>query len=95
MNSIYNLLIIAATPPTSVPQVPINDTLVTNVLNAAFMFAGVVAVIFIIIGGIQYSGSAGDPQKVTGAKNTLTYAIIGLVVVAFSLLIVNFVIGQF
>lgn len=95
MNNIYNLLIIAATPPNSVPQVPINDTLLTNVLNAAFMFAGVVAVIFIIIGGIQYSGSAGDPNKVTGAKNTLTYAIIGLVVVAFSLLIVNFVIGQF
>lgn len=95
MMSLYNLLLLSATPPASVPQVAINGGLLTNVLNAVFVIAGMVAVIFIIIGGIQYSGSAGDPNKVTGAKNTLTYAIIGLVVVALSLLIVNFVIGQF
>lgn len=95
MNSIYNLLIAAVPAPSSVPQVAIDNALLTNVLNAVFIFAGMIAVIFIVIGGIQYSGSGGDPQKVTGAKNTLMYAIIGLIVVAFSLLIVNFVVGQF
>lgn len=95
MNYIYNLILAAVPAPLSVPRVPIDNALLTNVLNAVFIFAGMIAVIFIVVGGIQYSGSGGDPQKVTGAKNTLMYSIIGLIVVAFSLLIVNFVVGQF
>ena len=95
MNYIYSLFLAAVPAPSSVPTVAINNALLTNVLNAVFIFAGMIAVIFIVVGGIQYSGSGGDPQKGTGAKNTLMYAIIGLIVVAYSLRIVNFVVGQF
>lgn len=95
MNHMHNLIIAAVPAPSSIPQVAIDGDLLTNVLNAVFVIAGMIAVIFIVVGGIQYSGSGGDPQKVTGAKNTLMYSIIGLIVVAFSLLIVNFVVGQF
>lgn len=61
-----------------------------------FMFAvGAVAVIMIIVGGIRYAVSAGDQNAVTGAKNTIMYAVIGLAIAFTSYAIVNFVITQF
>jgi len=53
-------------------------------------FVGPLAVLFIIIGGILYMTSAGNPERVSRAKKTLTYAIVGLVVVVLSYWIVNF-----
>lgn len=53
-------------------------TLGNNVTTILLVAVGALAVIFIIIGGIQYSLSAGDPNKVSQAKSTITYAIIGL-----------------
>lgn len=55
------------------------QTLGSNVVTLLLGIVGVLAVIFIIIGGIQYTMSAGDPNKVSQAKSTITYAIIGLV----------------
>ena len=45
-----------------------------------------------IIGGVQYMTSAGDTQKVTKAKNTILYGLIGLVICVLAFAIVNFVI---
>jgi hypothetical protein len=56
---------------------------------------GVVSVVMLIYGGIQYSMSGGDVGKLTQAKSTITYAIIGLIVAALAFAIVNFVIGVF
>lgn len=63
----------------------------SNLVTAALVFSGVVAVFFIIFSGIKYITSAGDPKQVEGAKQTLTFAIIGLVVVLTSFLIINFI----
>ena len=51
--------------------------------------------IMLIIGGIKYVVSGGDAKKVTDAKNTVLYAIIGLVIAFLAFAIVNFVIGAF
>jgi hypothetical protein len=75
-----------------IPENPLTQTTVNNVANAAFMLAGIVAVVFIIIGGISYSISAGDPGKISKAKDTILYAVIGLIVVLVSFIIVQFVI---
>ena len=45
-------------------------------------------------GGIKYTTSAGDTNKVTSAKNTIIYAVIGLIISIMAYAIVNFVIGQ-
>jgi hypothetical protein len=58
------------------------------------LVVGVVAVIMIIIAGFKYITSGGDSGNVTSAKNTILYAIIGLVVVALSQFIVKFVLGR-
>ncbi len=55
---------------------------------------GIVSVIMIIVGGFRYITSGGASDKVTGAKNTIIYAIIGLVIVALAQFIVNFVLNQ-
>lgn len=71
------------------------DTLITNVINFLLMAVVVVAVIMLIIGGFKYVTSNGDSNSVTAAKNTIMYAIIGLVVAIFAYAIVAFVLKQF
>ena len=67
---------------------------VTGILNVAIGALGIVAVIVIIIGGVQYMTSTGDAGKVKKAKDTILYGVIGLVVVILAFAIVNFVIAN-
>ena len=71
-----------------------NDGLVTTVVNILLWAIGLISVIMIIIGGIRYATSNGDSNAVTGAKNTIMYAVIGLVIAIFAYAIVNFVLVQ-
>lgn len=71
----------------------VND-IITLVINLFSIVVGVVSVIMIIVGGLKYITSGGDSGNVTGAKNTILYAIIGLVVVALAQLIVKFILGK-
>ncbi len=68
--------------------------IITNVINIFSIVVGVIAVIMIIIGGMKYITSGGESGKVTGAKNTILYAVIGLVVVALAQIIVKFVLAK-
>lgn len=73
-----------------------NDTTlpsaVTSILKAIILVCGLVSVAFIIIGGVQYMTSSGDAAKIKKAKDTILYAVIGLIVCALAFAIVNFVI---
>ena len=69
-------------------------TIVQSVMNGIFYAVGVLAVAMVVWGGVQYSLSAGDKGKVTTAKNTIVYGLVGMVIVIFSYAIVNFVLGQ-
>ena len=70
---------------------PLDKTII-NILNGIIAAVGLVALVFIVIGGINYTTSAGDAQKVKKAKDTILYACIGLIICALSYAIVNFVI---
>ena len=63
-----------------------------QITNTILYIVGIIAVIMLIIGGIKYVLSGGYGKKVTDAKNTVLYAIIGLVISFFAYAIVNFVI---
>ena len=65
---------------------------VAGIVNVLLFVLGAIAVIMIIIGGIRYVVSNGDSSAVTGAKNTIFYAVIGLVVAMLAYAIVNFVV---
>lgn len=64
------------------------------IVNVFSVIVGVIAVVMIIWGGLRYITSGGDSGKITSAKNTIIYAVIGLVVVALAQFIVQFVIGK-
>ena len=68
--------------------------LLTTIINYFSIFVGVIAVIMIIVGGLKYITSGGESGKVSGAKTTIMYALIGLVVVALAQLVVHFVLNQ-
>ena len=66
---------------------------VGNVLNAVYGLVGIIAVVFVIIGGFKYTTSQGDPGKVQQAKNTIMFALIGLVVSVSAFAITSFILG--
>lgn len=70
------------------------NSLITKIINIFSVIVGIVAVVMIIWGGLKYITSGGDSGNVTGAKNTILYAIIGLIIVALAQFIVRFVLGQ-
>ena len=73
------------------------DTLkdnVVNIVNGIIAVLGLVAVIVIILGGVQYMTSSGDSAKVKKAKDTILYGVIGLVICVLAFAIVNFVISN-
>lgn len=64
-----------------------------TIVNILLYIIGAIAVIVLIIGGIRYVTSGGDSSAVTAAKNTILYAIIGIIVAILAYAIVNFVLG--
>ena len=75
--------------------IPVTDgqNLLTNGLNLVYFLAGSIAVIMIIVAGVMYVTSTGDSGRVAKAKNMLTYAIVGLIVVIIAFAITNWVVG--
>ena len=69
--------------------------MINFVINIMLFVIGAASVIMIVVGGIRYTLSNGDSSAITGAKNTILYAVIGLVVALLAYAIVNFVITQF
>lgn len=65
--------------------------LLGNLIKAAYVFAGITAVFFILFAGFRYMTSGGDPKQAGAAQQTLTYAIIGLIVVILSFLVIELI----
>lgn len=66
-----------------------------TITNVLLFVIGAISVIMLIIGGIRYVVSGGDSSAVTSAKNTILYAVIGIVVAILAYAMVNFVITSF
>lgn len=71
------------------------NTLITDVLNTAYMWGGIICVLIIIIAGYFYVTANGDATKIKRGKDAITGAIIGLVVILLAFTITQFVIGRF
>ena len=70
------------------------NKLLTEIINVFSVIVGIVAVLMIVYAGFRYITSSGADAKVKDAKNTVLYAIIGLVIVALAQLIVKFVLNK-
>lgn len=79
--------------PTSLPGTADFGALLTSVINWFLTLVGLIAVIMLIIGGFRYLTSGGNQEAVEKAKNTILYAIIGIVIVILSYAIVATITG--
>ena len=89
-------LAMGSKPPGMCDEEHTEETLIetiSNVLDTVYLWVGIIAVIFIIIGGINYTMSQGDPGKVKKAKDTILYAVIGLIVSLLAFAITAFVLN--
>jgi hypothetical protein len=78
-------------------NIPVNDVTgnnVNNILQVVFGTMGAIALIIIIIAGIKFMTSQGNPDNLTKARNTIIYAAVGLAVSLGALTIVTFVVGR-
>lgn len=89
-----NLSLDGTCPETDITSSGDISDVATTVVNIISIVVGVIAVIMIIFGGAKYITSGGESGKITSAKNTIIYALIGLVVVALAQVIVHFVLGK-
>ena len=67
---------------------------VKTAINVLSLIVGIIAVIMVIIGGLKYIISSGDSSNINSAKNTILYALIGLVIVALAQVLVRFVVTK-
>jgi hypothetical protein len=70
------------------------DAIIPKVINIMLFIVGILAVVMLIYGGIRYTVSGGKPESVTAAKNTIMYAIVGLVVAILGYAVVHWVVGN-
>ena len=66
----------------------------SRITNTVLLIVGLISVIMLVYGGLRYILSGGDSKKVTDAKNTILYAIIGLIISMLAYAIVNFVLNS-
>ena len=67
------------------------DPVIKTVIRYLLISSGIVSVVMVIIGGLKYSTSNGDSAKLSSAKNTIMYAIIGVIISALAYAIVDYV----
>jgi hypothetical protein len=72
-----------------------NTGIFTTISNVMLFVVGAISVIMVVIGGLRYVISGGNSGNITAAKNTILYAVVGLVIAIMAYAIVNFVIGSF
>ncbi len=83
---------VGATKGEGVPEaIDGDDGFVTKAINIMLFIIGIISVIMIIFSGIKYATSAGAPDKVKSAKETMLYSVVGLVIALFAYALVNFV----
>jgi len=63
--------------------------LFNNIVTGALVFGAVIALFFLIWGGFKFLKSQGDQKQVQGARQTITYAILGLIIIFMSFFIIN------
>jgi Type IV secretion system pilin len=76
------------------PRTPTTSGSIDDILNIVFGVVGAICVLMVTFGGFKYVMSRGDPAQLAKAKDTIMYAVIGLAIVMFATVIVNFVVTR-
>lgn|SRR5690349_5346626 len=76
---------------------PITDAnlALSNTLDTVYMWAGIIAVLAIVIAGILYTTSTANPSHTKQAREAIIYAVVGLIVIMMAFVITRFILGRF
>lgn len=91
---IKTLLANVTVPPDNIPKITVTNSTIATALDTAFIAIGGLSVLFLLIGAVRYVTSNGDQGQITQAKNTILYAVIGIVVSLSAFTIVQFAVGK-
>jgi len=76
-----------------IPEITGLFCILNNIINYLLTIAGGIALIFVLVGGLQYMVSGGDEKAITSSKSTITYAVLGLAITLGAILILNTVLS--
>lgn len=76
---------------TNLPKIGANSSNLNDILQIAIGIIAAISLLFIVVGGLRYVLSDGDPQNASKAKSTIIYALIGLVIAISAQAIISFV----
>lgn len=74
-----------------IPKIQALECIIAQVFNIAVTLAGTVLFLMFIVGGFKYLTAGGDQKAIESARNTLTYAILGLVLIIAGWFILLFI----
>lgn len=104
MSSLFFIVSVAATGlkpdvdprnyDTNLPQTVAEYDQLQQILQIIFGIAGALAVLMIVIAGFRFVTAQGNPQEVSKARNTIVYAVIGLLIAITASAIVRLVLGE-
>jgi len=80
MDKLWCAYLATSIKPEGLPQVSANGSTLQIILQIFFGLVGALALLFVVIGGFRYVISAGDPKAAAEGKNTIIYAVVGLVI---------------
>lgn len=91
---IYLLAALLTRDEIPIPKGELTQARIADVLQLVFGFAGGIALVIVTLAGLKYVLSSGDPQSINKAKDTILYALIGLIISILAFSIVSFTIGN-
>lgn len=77
------------------PKVAADNATLQDVLGLIYFIAGILCVLTIVFGGVRYVTSQGDSGGVSSAKNTIMYALVGLLVILVASAVTQFIFSRF
>ena len=80
-------------PSTGLPEISGIFCVLVNIINYLLSIGAAVSFIMLVVGGLQYMISGGDEKAITTSKSTITYAVLGLIIIFGAILIINTVLG--
>ncbi len=94
MSTFLSILAATSIKPGDLPMAHADKQAISTILSVAFAVIGGLALLMITISGLRYIVAAGDPQKISKAKNGIIYSLIGLMIAISAEAIVAFVVNR-
>ncbi|MCC7288942.1 hypothetical protein IT414_00935 [bacterium] len=94
MGKIFSDIVVSVPPDVAAKSFTTQGNLATTIINTIIFVIGSGSVIMIIVGALMYVVSAGDQNKLARAKDTILYAVVGVVLAVLGYAIVTFIIGR-